>query len=230
MTVTYPDRLFHEILEKAEAVPGILPLESPETMGDAPIQQVFKRWLDILGALIGLVCFSPVMLIAAIAIKLTSPGPIIFRQTRLGRRGNHFDLLRFRSLTAGNDDRVPREYVFNPINGKYDQVNQGNRGSPLHDLINDSRSSPVGKIIRKLSLDQLPQFFNVLKGEMSLVGPRPPIPHEVEKFKSGHLRRILAVRPGITGLWQVEGRNPSSLEEMIRRHLRYVRKWSPRWS
>jgi lipopolysaccharide/colanic/teichoic acid biosynthesis glycosyltransferase len=187
LTVTYPDRLFHEILEKAEAVPGILPLESLETVGDTTVPQVLKRWLDILGALIGLVCFSPVMLITAIAIKLNSPGPIIFRQTRLGRRGNHFDLL---------------------------------------SLKNDSRISPVGKIIRKLGLDRLPQFFNVLKGEMSLVGPRPPIPHEVEKFKSWHLRRILAVKPGITGLWQVEGRSPISLDEMIRLDLRYVQNWS----
>ena len=91
---------------------------------------------------------------------------------------------------------------------------------------NERRISPVGKVIRKLSLDQLPQFFNVLKGEMSLVGPRPPIPHEVEKFKSWHLRRILAVKPGITGLWQVEGQSPSSLDEMIRLDLRYAQNWS----
>jgi lipopolysaccharide/colanic/teichoic acid biosynthesis glycosyltransferase len=226
LIVTYPDRLFLEILEKAEAVPEILPLKSLETVGDATVPQVLKRWLDILGALIGLVCFFPVLLITAIAIKLTSPGPIISRQTRLGRRGNHFDLLRFRSLAAGNGDRVPREYVFNLINGKYDQVNQGNRENPLDNLKNDSRISPVGKAIRKLGLDRLPQFFNVLKGEMSLVGPRPPIPHEVEKFKSWHLRRILAVKPGITGLWQVEGGSPISLDEMIRLDLRYVQSWS----
>ena len=116
--------------EKAEAVPGILPLELVETVGDVTVRQALKRWLDILGALIGLILFSPVMLITAIAIKLTFPGPVIFRQTRLGRRGNPFDLLRFRSMAAGNDDRVPREYVFNPINGKYDQVNQGNRETP----------------------------------------------------------------------------------------------------
>ena len=226
LTVTYPDNLFHEILEKAEAVPGILPLESLETAGDASVRQILKRGLDILGALIGLICFSPVMLMTAIAIKLTSSGPILFRQTRLGRRGNHFDFLRFRSMTASKDDRVPREYVFNPINGKYDQVNPGNRGNPLYNLKNDSHISPVGKTIRKLGLDQLPQLLNVLKGEMSLVGPRPPIPHEVEKFKSGHLRRILAIKPGITGLWQVEGSSPSSLDEMIRLDLRYVQNWS----
>jgi hypothetical protein len=129
-------------------------------------------------------------------------------------------------MAAGNDNPVHREYVFNPIDGKYHQVNQGKRENPFYNLKNDNRITQIGEIIRKLGLDQLPQLLNVLKGEMSLVGPRPPIPDEVGKFKSWHLRRILAVKPGITGLWQVEGRSPSSLDEMIRLDLRYVQKWS----
>jgi lipopolysaccharide/colanic/teichoic acid biosynthesis glycosyltransferase len=225
-TGTYPDRLFDEILEKSGAEPKIFSLKSLETVGDAPGQQILKRWLDILGALIGLVLFSPVMLITAAAIKLTSPGPVIFRQTRLGRRGNPFSFWKFRSMKSGNDDRVHREYVLKLIDGQHAQLNQGKEDKPLYKLKNDCRITAVGKIIRKLSIDELPQFFNVLQGEMSLVGPRPPMPFEVEKYKSWHLRRILEVKPGITGLWQVEGRSRTSFDDMVRLDIRYVQNWS----
>jgi lipopolysaccharide/colanic/teichoic acid biosynthesis glycosyltransferase len=226
LTGTYPDRLFDEILEKSRAEPRIFSLESLETMDDAPGYQILKRWLDILGAMIGLVLFSPVMLITAAAIKLTSPGPVIFRQTRLGRRGNPFSFLKFRSMKSENDDRVHREYVLKLIDGQHAQLNQGKEDKPLYKLKNDSRITAVGKIIRKLSIDELPQFFNVLQGEMSLVGPRPPMPFEVEKYKSWHLRRILEVKPGITGLWQVEGRSRTSFDDMVRLDIRYVQNWS----
>ena len=112
------------------------------------------------------------------------------------------------------------------IDGKHDQINQGNRENPLYKLKNDSRVTPVGRIIRKLSIDELPQLLNVLRGEMSLVGPRPPMPFEVEKYKSWHLRRILEVKPGITGLWQVEGRSRTSFDDMVRLDIRYVQNWS----
>ena len=226
LTGTYPDRLFDEILEKSGAESRIFSLESLENVGGTPGRQTLKRWLDILGALIGLICFSPIMLITAAAIKLTSPGPVIFRQTRLGRRGKPFSFLKFRSMKSGNDDRVHREYVLKLIDGQHAQLNQGKEDKPLYKLKNDSRITPVGKIIRKLSLDELPQFFNVLQGEMSLVGPRPPLPFEVEKYKSWHLRRILEVKPGITGLWQVEGRSRTSFDDMVRLDIRYVRNWS----
>ena len=226
LTGTYPDRIFSEILEKTGAEPRIFSLESLEPVGDAPGNQILKRWLDILGALISLVILSPVMLITAAAIKLTSPGPVIFRQTRLGKRGNPFSFLKFRSMKSGNDDRVHREYVLKLIDGQHAQLNQGKEDKPLYKLKNDSRITAVGKIIRKLSIDELPQLFNVLQGEMSLVGPRPPMPFEVEKYKSWHLRRILKVKPGITGLWQVEGRSRTSFDDMVRLDIRYVQKWS----
>jgi exopolysaccharide biosynthesis polyprenyl glycosylphosphotransferase len=226
LTGTYPDRIFSEILEKTGAEPRIFSLESLEPVGDAQGYQILKRWLDILGALTGLVILSPVMLITAAAIKLTSPGPVIFRQTRLGRRGNPFSFLKFRSMKSGNDDRVHREYVLKLIDGQHAQLNQGKEDKPLYKLKNDSRITAVGKIIRKLSIDELPQLFNVLQGEMSLVGPRPPMPFEVEKYKSWHLRRILKVKPGITGLWQVEGRSRTSFDDMVRLDIRYVQKWS----
>jgi lipopolysaccharide/colanic/teichoic acid biosynthesis glycosyltransferase len=129
-------------------------------------------------------------------------------------------------MAAGNDDRVHREYVCKLINGENDQINQGEKDRPLYKLKNDCRITKVGRIIRKLSIDELPQLFNVLKGEMSLVGPRPPIPYEVEKYKSWHLRRILEVKPGITGLWQVEGRSKTSFDEMVRLDIRYVQNCS----
>ncbi len=225
LTVAYPDRLFHELLEKAEAVSGIFPLESLEMVGAASVQQTLKRGFDILGALIGLICLSPVLLIMAIVIKLSSRGPIIFRQTRLGQRGNPFDLLSLNPLTTDTGDRAQPRFLFNPIDGRYHRVGQGIRENPLANWENDSPSS-LAVMIRKLGLDRLPQLLNVLKGEMSLIGPRPTRPQEAEKFKSWHLRRILAVRPGLTGLWQAEGRSPASLEEMIRLDLRYVQNWS----
>jgi len=225
VTGTYPDQLFQEVLEQTEDQSKIFTLDL-EDGGVRSVQLVLKRLLDLLGALTGLVLFSPLMLIIALAVKFTSPGPIIFQQTRLGKRGNPFFFYKFRSMAAGNDDRVHREYVCKLINGENDQINQGEKDRPLYKLKNDCRITKVGRIIRKLSIDELPQLFNVLKGEMSLVGPRPPIPYEVEKYKSWHLRRILEVKPGITGLWQVEGRSKTSFDEMVRLDIRYVQNCS----
>ncbi len=225
VTGTYPDQLFQEVLEKTEDQSKIFTLDL-EGDGARSVQLALKRLLDLLGSIIGLVLFSPLMLIIALAVKFTSPGPIIFRQTRLGKRGNPFSFYKFRSMVAGNDDRVHREYVCKLINGENDQINQGEKDRPLYKLKNDCRITKVGRIIRKLSLDELPQLFNVLKGDMSLVGPRPPIPYEVEKYKSWHLRRILEVKPGITGLWQVEGRSKTSFDEMVRLDIRYVQNCS----
>jgi len=112
------------------------------------------------------------------------------------------------------------------IRGKLEKINQGDEKKPVFKMKNDPRVTRVGKIIRKLSLDELPQFWNVLKGDMSLIGPRPPISYEIEKYEPWHLRRILEMKPGITGLWQVEGRNTTSFDEMVRLDLRYVRNWS----
>jgi exopolysaccharide biosynthesis polyprenyl glycosylphosphotransferase len=225
MTGTYPDVLFQQVLEQNVDQSKIFTLDLEEG-GARSVPLALKRLLDLLGAITGLLLFSPLMLITALAVKFTSPGPIIFRQTRLGRRGKHFSFYKFRSMVAGNDDRIHREYVCKLINGENDQVNQGKKDQPLYKLKNDCRITKVGRIIRKLSIDELPQLFNVLKGEMSLVGPRPPIPYEVEKYKSWHLRRILEVKPGITGLWQVEGRSKTSFDEMVRLDIRYVQNCS----
>jgi len=226
VTGTYPDQLFQEVLGLNGDQSKIFTLDLEEGSAFRRDQFVLKRLMDLLGAFVGLVLFSPLMLITALAVKFTSPGPIIFKQTRLGKRGNHFSFYKFRSMVAGNDDRVHREYICKLINGENDQINQGDRNRPLYKLKKDCRVTKVGRIIRKLSIDELPQLFNVLKGEMSLVGPRPPIPYEVEKYKSWHLRRILEVKPGITGLWQVEGRSKTSFDDMVRLDIRYLQTWS----
>jgi len=129
-------------------------------------------------------------------------------------------------LRTNADDRIHREYVASLIKGDLQQINQGDVAKPIYKLKADPRVTPVGRIIRKTSLDELPQFFNVLKGDMSLVGPRPPLPYEVAQYQSWHLRRILDVRPGITGLWQVEGRSKTSFDDMVRLDIRYTRSWS----
>jgi lipopolysaccharide/colanic/teichoic acid biosynthesis glycosyltransferase len=124
------------------------------------------------------------------------------------------------------DDQIHREYMTNLITGDLDKINQGDTKRPVYKMKSDSRITAIGKILRKTSIDELPQFINVLKGEMSLVGPRPPLAYEVEKYKPWHLRRILEVKPGITGLWQVDGRSTTSFDNMVRLDLRYAQNWS----
>ncbi len=185
-----------------------------------------KRLMDIVGSIVLLLLASPLMLAIAIAVKLSSPGPILFRQTRVGRGGVPFPFLKFRSMYVDSDDRLHREYVQKLIDGKHNEVNQGDASNPTYKMKADPRITPVGRFIRRTSIDELPQLFNVLTGQMSLVGPRPPIPYEVEKYQSWHMRRVQTMRPGITGLWQVEGRSRTTFDEMVRLDLRYIRNWS----
>jgi exopolysaccharide biosynthesis polyprenyl glycosylphosphotransferase len=187
---------------------------------------IAKRVLDVVGAVTALVLFSPIMLATAIAVAMTSRGPVIFRQKRIGKDGAPFVFYKFRSMKADADDSIHRNYVANLIDGKHSEINQGDAGRPVYKMMGDPRITPVGRFIRKTSIDELPQLFNVLKGEMSLVGPRPPLLYEAEKYQSWHLRRILRVRPGITGLWQVEGRSSTSFDDMVRLDLRYIRSQS----
>jgi len=225
---TYPDQLFQEILDQTGTEPQIFSLDLQEQVIPRGLQAILKRLLDVLGALAGLIISSPLMLITALAIKMTSPGPVIFKQIRLGRRGRQFTFYKFRSMVIRNDDQVHRDYVANFIDGNLDKVNQGEKDKVFYKIKNDFRITPVGRIIRRLSVDELPQLFNVLKGEMSLVGPRPPLPYEVAKYKSWHLRRILKLKPGITGLWQVEGRSQTTFDEMVRLDIRYLKHFSLR--
>jgi lipopolysaccharide/colanic/teichoic acid biosynthesis glycosyltransferase len=162
----------------------------------------------------------------ALAIKLTSPGPVVFRQMRIGKEGKPFPFYKFRSMRCDNDDSVHREYVKSLIEGRHDEVNEGDAYDPVYKLQSDERITGVGRIIRRTSIDELPQLYNVIKGEMSLVGPRPPLAYETENYQSWHMRRLQEVRPGITGLWQVEGRSKTTFDEMVRLDLRYIRNWS----
>ncbi|MBM3789356.1 MAG: sugar transferase [Acidobacteria bacterium] len=184
-----------------------------------PVHRALKRTVDILGSLVMLLTHLPLFIAIPILIKLTSSGPVFFRQRRLGMFGREFDFLKFRTMYSDNDPEVHRKYIEELI------LHQARSGT-AYKLQNDPRVTPLGRYLRKLSLDELPQFFNVLKGDMSLVGPRPPIPYELENYRFWHKRRVIEVKPGITGLWQVYGRSRTTFDDMVRLDLRYVRHQS----
>jgi lipopolysaccharide/colanic/teichoic acid biosynthesis glycosyltransferase len=186
-----------------------------------------KRVMDIVGSALALLFFSPLLLAIALAIKLTSKGPVFFRQKRVGQYGEQFVFLKFRSMYVNNDSGVHKEYVQQLIAGRAQRHPANGNGNGVYKLTGDSRITRVGAFLRRTSLDELPQFLNVLKGEMSLVGPRPAIAYEVEAYDIWHRRRVLEARPGITGLWQVNGRSRVKFDDMVRLDLRYAKTWSP---
>jgi exopolysaccharide biosynthesis polyprenyl glycosylphosphotransferase len=186
-----------------------------------------KRAIDVVGSTLALTLFAPVFLLISVAIKATSKGPVLFRQERIGRYGQPFIFLKFRSMAADNNAEIHKEYVRQLIAGKAERNGSNGNRNGVFKLTKDPRITRVGAFLRRTSLDELPQFINVLKGEMSLVGPRPPIPYEVESYDFWHRRRLLEVKPGITGLWQVSGRSRVTFDEMVRLDLRYARSWSP---
>jgi lipopolysaccharide/colanic/teichoic acid biosynthesis glycosyltransferase len=188
--------------------------------------RIMKRAMDIAGSLAALLLFSPVFLVVALLIKLTSKGPILFSQHRIGQHGQPFVFLKFRSMHVNNNPEVHREYVRKLIAGTAEKHANEN-GTGVYKLTRDSRITPVGSFLRRTSLDELPQFLNVLQGKMSLVGPRPPVPYEVEAYDFWHRRRVLEAKPGITGLWQVGGRSRVKFDDMVRLDLQYARTWSP---
>ena len=188
---------------------------------------VIKRIMDIVGSALALLLFSPILLVIAIAIKLTSKGPVFFRQKRVGQHGEQFVFLKFRSMQVNNDASVHKAYVKQLIAGNAQSHSANGNGNGVYKLTKDSRITRVGGFLRRSSLDELPQFINVLKGEMSLVGPRPAIAYEVEAYDIWHRRRVLEAKPGITGLWQVNGRSRIKFDDMVRLDLRYAKTWSP---
>ncbi|MBS1806262.1 MAG: sugar transferase [Acidobacteria bacterium] len=203
--------------------PALYPDISKQASSKQPLL-IFKRAIDIVGSLILLVAFLPFCIAIALAIKFTSKGPILFRQKRVGQHGRQFEFLKFRSMYVNNDNNVHREYVTKLINkGEPAEANAGG----VYKLKGDKRITPLGAFLRKTSLDELPQFINVLCGEMSLVGPRPPIPYELAAYQTWHRRRLLDVKPGITGLWQVTGRSTVDFDAMVRLDLKYATSWNP---
>ncbi len=199
--------------------PSMVPLVVPQR----PFYRITKRLIDIAVAATALVALSPVFAACALAVRRGSPGPIIFRQERVGLRGQTFTFLKFRSMYHNADAAPHREYVTAFIRGKAAQVADGDQ--QVYKLVGDARITSAGRWLRRTSLDELPQFWSVLRGDMSLVGPRPPIPYEVAEYNPEQLAR-LAVKPGITGLWQISGRSSTTFSEMVALDLDYIRQQS----
>ena len=194
---------------------GTYPVITYHTITLNTYEQMVKRTADLIGGLIGCILASPIMLVTAIAIKLDSPGPVIFKQNRVGQNGRHFKIYKFRSMYIDAEERKKELMAQNEI-----------AGGVMFKMKDDPRITRVGKVIRKLSIDELPQFFNVVQGTMSLVGTRPPTVDEVEKYQRNQWRRI-SIKPGITGMWQVSGRsNVQSFEEIVEMDLEYIDNWS----
>jgi lipopolysaccharide/colanic/teichoic acid biosynthesis glycosyltransferase len=183
-----------------------------------------KRSIDVAVSGLGLAVLSPVFLGIAAAIKLTSKGPVLFRQERVGQYGRLFTVLKFRSMYTQNDNSVHKDFVMKLIRNEAQPAH--GEGAGVYKLTNDRRITPIGKWLRRLSLDEFPQIINVLKGDMSLVGPRPAIPYELAAYQTWHRRRVLEAKPGITGLWQVTSRSSVKFDEMVRLDLRYATSWS----
>jgi len=184
-----------------------------------------KRTMDIAGSAAALLFLSPLYLLIAVLVKLTSKGPVLFKQERLGQFGKTFVCLKFRSMKPSNDVKIHQEFMKNVISGSYEGKDDG-KSKRVFKMTDDPRITRIGKILRQLSLDELPQFINVFRGDMSLVGPRPPLAYEYAVYDLWHRRRVLEVKPGLTGLWQVTGRSRVSFDEMVRLDLRYARSWS----
>lgn len=189
------------------------------------IARMVKRAMDIAGSFAAIVVLSPLFLLIAICVRLSSEGPVFFKQERLGQFGSKFMCLKFRTMHANNDPKIHQEFMKRVISGAADGKVEGANG-PIYKMTRDPRITRIGGILRRTSLDELPQFLNVLWGEMSLVGPRPPLAYEYQEYDIWHRRRVLEAKPGITGLWQVRGRSRVRFDDMVRLDLQYVRKWS----
>jgi lipopolysaccharide/colanic/teichoic acid biosynthesis glycosyltransferase len=187
---------------------------------------VIKRVIDVVGSGALLLMLSPFLAVIVALIKLTSKGQVIYKQERLGQFGARFKCLKFRTMYSNNDPKIHQEYVQQFISGKDGLNKSEGSDKPVYKLVKDPRVTFIGGFLRKTSLDELPQFWNVLRGDMSLVGPRPPVPYEFEVYDIWHRRRVLEIRPGVTGLWQVSGRNRTRFDEMVRLDLRYCQTWS----
>jgi lipopolysaccharide/colanic/teichoic acid biosynthesis glycosyltransferase len=204
--------------------PAIDPVFHPDVKHEERTRRVYgwmKRLLDVIISFALLVGLSPWLLLIALAVRWTSPGPILFKQVRLGRMGKPFKILKFRSMHVNVSEKLHHDYVTRFIKESGGQ--QASNGDQIFKLTDDPRVTPIGRILRKTSLDELPQLWNVLVGDISLVGPRPPMPYELEQYAPWHRRRILEAKPGVTGLWQVTGRSRTTFDEMVRLDLRYAR-------
>ena len=183
-----------------------------------------KRVIDAAVSLLLLAMLSPLLVAVAALVKLTSTGPVFFRQERVGYLMAPFIMFKFRTMYLNNDHAIHHAFISSFI--KPDESGDRSNGNTVFKIVNDPRVTPIGRLLRRSSLDELPQLWNVLRGDMSLVGPRPPIRYEVNQYKSWHTRRVVDIKPGITGLWQVRGRSRTTFDEMVRLDLQYARTYS----
>lgn len=186
--------------------------------------QIVKRGMDVVLSALLLILLLPAFIIIAVIVKLSSPGPVFFKQVRVGHLLKPFTMYKFRTMYATADHKVHYDYVSWFITASDQAQSQPNLD--VFKLTNDTRITPIGRFLRRTSLDELPQFWNVLIGDMSLVGPRPPLPYELQQYKPWHRSRVLEAKPGVTGLWQVVGRSRTTFDEMVRLDLRYARTQS----
>lgn len=214
----FPDDGEGEEGMKTHAAIGLYDSHKPTLINKA--SGVAKRTVDIVGSMFAIAIFSPLFLLIPLLIKLNSRGPVFFIQKRVGLGGLEFPLLKFRSMHVNNDDSIHQKFIEEFIKNKAAAEEQGK----VFKIQDDPRITGVGKWLRKTSLDELPQFFNVLMGHMSLVGPRPPIRYELKNYDLWHLRRVLEIKPGITGVWQVEGRSMTTFDNMVRLDIQYIQK------
>lgn len=187
---------------------------------------ILKRALDIFGSLAGMLFFAPLSIVIAIAIKLSSRGPVLFRQQRFGENLKPFIFYKFRSMRVNGDETIHKAYVTRFIAGAFDIQTAAVNERAIFKLTNDPRVTSVGKFLRRTSLDELPQLWNVLRGEMSLVGPRPCLGYELEQYQPWHTLRLMNVKPGMTGLWQISGRSLVGFDEMVKLDLAYAKQRS----
>jgi exopolysaccharide biosynthesis polyprenyl glycosylphosphotransferase len=203
---------------------GVLPMIKLFREPLSNTARLIKRTSDVTISLLGLLLFAPVWLLVTVLIKLDSKGPVFYVQERVGMDGRIFVVYKFRTMHIGSDDEIHKEYQRKFIAGRA-EANLGDAGKPTYKIRNDPRITRVGRVLRRLSLDEVPQLINVLRGDMSVVGPRPPIAYEVEAYELWHRKR-LEMKPGLTGLWQVSGRNRLPFEEMVKLDLFYIENWS----
>lgn len=187
-------------------------------------QLLIKRAMDLGLSVIGLILASPLILLISLLIKLTSKGPIFFKQERIGYMGKKFMMYKFRTMYPLGDDNIHRNYITKYITDM--NLNDEGPRNTIYKMKNDPRITPIGKYLRRLSIDEITQLINVLKGDMSIVGPRPPLQYEVDIYDLWHKRRYLTVKPGITGMWQIYGRSSTTFNEMVRYDLAYIKNWS----
>jgi len=184
-----------------------------------------KRLIDMMVSLLVIVVGFPFLLAVTFLIKLTSKGPVFFSQQRIGEHGEVFTLFKFRTMREGADDSVHREFTRSFIEGRMSNSSLDEKSPSVYKLTNDPRITSIGNFLRRTSLDELPQFINILRGEMAIVGPRPPLQYEIEYYEEWHKLR-LEVKPGLTGLWQVSGRSSVPFNEMVKLDLYYIEHWT----